>query len=233
MKRAAAKLSVMLLAILVFTGSGSANREMREVSGIEFRGLNILSRYDIIGGVAIRATEKGILVDMHSLKEALDKNLMVAESRIEETSGGLMITVRERVPRYLLAVRRGDEVIPFHADERFSIVSVRSVFLADRPLIIVDDREIKGGRLSQRVREFLVDMERMTSEHAEILKEISQISIKNDNMLEIFMKGRNTRIIVPGERNHITALRYLISFFDGAGIYPLTLRVGKDYGVIE
>ena len=233
MKRGAAKITVLFLVIAVFAGPGRADRDVREFSGIEFRGLDLLSRYDIIGGVAMKSTEKGILVDMESLREALGKNLMVDESRIDISSGALVITVRERSPRYLLAVRRGEEVIPFHADERFSIVSVRSVYLTDRPLIIVNDNEIRGGAISPMVREFLIDLERMTSKHRNLFKEITQITLKNDNMLEIFLKGRNTRIIMPRERDHITALRYLISFFDGAGVYPGTLRVGKDYGVIE
>ena len=218
--------------IMMMTAAAGA-RDVREIAGLEIRGLKLLSRHEILAGVPVKATAKGMLIDVDSLKSSLAKNGMIEESGIEAGGDRITVTVKERVPVYLLAVRRGNEVIPFEADARMSILSVRTVHLADRPLVVLGENDLRGGVVSSRARDFLNEMGRLEESHEEIFREIAEITMRNDNMLEIFLKGRKTRIILPRDGRSFSALKYIVSLFDGRNYYPGTLRIGEGYGVIE
>jgi len=167
------------------------------------------------------------------LRTALARNPMIEESSIDEDGRGLVVTVKERVPVYLMAVRRGGEIIPFEADERFNVVSVRGVHLEGKPLVIIRGDELKGGAVSARVRDFYRAMSLLERENRELFAEISEIGLENDNMLEIFLKGRKTKISVKNDGPSFSALGCLVAVLDGRNYYPSTLRVGDGYGVIE
>lgn len=220
-----------MLIILMMTAAGA--RDVREIAGLEIRGLKLLSRHEILAGVTMKATAKGMLIDIDSLKSSLAKNGMIEESAVEAGGDRITVTVKERLPVYLLAVRRGKELIPFEADARMSILSVRTVHLADRPLVVLGEQDLRGGVISSRARDFLNEMGRLEENHEEIFREIAEIALGNDNMLEIFLKGRKTRIILPHDGRSFLNLKYIVSLFDGRNYYPGTLRIGDGYGVIE
>lgn len=208
-------------------------RDVREVEGIEFRGLELLSRHELLAGVPVKASKKGSVIDLDALKSAITKNGMIEASGISVEGDRIIVTVKERVPVHLLAVRRVNEVVPFETDARFAILSVRAVHVTGRPLVVMGEGDLRGGALSARVRGLLSEMERLEKNDGELFKEIAEIEIKNDNVLEIFLKGRKTRIILPVNGRDFRNLRYMVSLFDGQNYYPATLRMGNGYGVIE
>lgn len=222
-----------MLLIGLMMGAAAYARDVREVSGIEFRGLDLLSRHELLAGVPMKSTAKGMLVDLDALKGSLSRNGMIETSGIDAADGRITITVKERVPVHLLAVRKGGEMIPFEADARFSILSVRTVHVTGRPLVVLGEGDLRDGTISSRGRELLNELGRLESADRELFREIAQIEIKNDIMLEIFLKGRKTRIFLPRAGGSFAVLRYMVSLFDGRNIYPGTLRIGEGYGVIE
>ncbi|HPA70793.1 MAG TPA: hypothetical protein PKY31_00900 [Spirochaetota bacterium] len=214
-------------------GAAVHGRDVREVEGIEFRGLELLSRHEVLAGVPVKSSKKGSVIDLDALKSAIAKNGMIEKGNVGAEGNRIIVTVKERVPAHLFAVRKGNEVVPFETDARFAILSVRAVHLAGRPLVVLGEGDLRGGALSSRVRGLLAELGRLEETDNELFKEIAEIEIKNDNVLEIFLKGRKTRIILPVNGRDFRNLRYMVSLFDGQNYYPGTLRMGNGYGVIE
>ncbi len=226
-------IAALLSAMMALPSLAPAGRAMRTVESIEFRGLKLLNRQKLLEGVPLKAADGGITLDVEALRRNLEQNRMIEASQIAESGRGLVVTVKERVPVYLMAVRRDGETVPFEVDGSFNVVSVRDLHLEGKPLVIIRGEELKNGAISAKIREFFREMSRMEMEHRGLFAEIDQISLENDNMLEIFLKGRKTTLYLKKEGASFTALKYLLSILDERNYYPGTLRVGGGYGLIE
>ena len=84
--------------------------------------------------------------DLDALKSAIAKNGMIEKGSVGAEGNRIIVTVKERVPAHLFAVRKGNEVVPFETDARFAILSVRAVHLTGRPLVVLGEGVgVNGG----------------------------------------------------------------------------------------
>ena len=72
------------------------------VKAVEFRGLACLTKYDIVRGVSLKATDKGIVIDVDSLRRSLSKNDFINNYRIDVAGGNLVVSVLEKRPAHVI-----------------------------------------------------------------------------------------------------------------------------------
>lgn len=234
MKITGGKKGGLPLALMIILGTAAvlAAADVRKVKTLEFKGLVLLSRYEVIERAQARMEGGSILINVDSLKRALADLPLVKSFSITERDGSLVITVSEREPAFLLAMKREKQLVPFELDERFQLLSVRKVHAAYKPLIIVPEREIRGGRLSVRLRDVLLtisSIERTMS----VGREIAQIDLSDMERAKLFLKGRKTEFILKPDRGNFTRLQYAAGYLDSLRYYPGRMQILDGSAVMK
>lgn len=214
-----------LVLALVPLGGAQAFRNVKKVSNIEFRGLNIVSKYEIMSRVDMRVVTDGILVDIDSMTKALEETALVRSFRVAEQNGALIVAVAEREPAHVFAVVRGNETIPFETDERFGVMSVRRVHSTGRPLIVIGESDIVNGALSPRVAEFAASLRAFGNADPELYGEIEEISIAESGWTQVVLRNRRTRFYIEAEAVFPPVFRHLVSYLDSKNEYPVAVRL--------
>ncbi len=205
--------------------------ETVDVRRVEFKGLKYLSPREIMEQVRFVKNNEMMRIDMTSLKEVLAKTAMVRASSIAVFEEKLIVTVTEREPAHVCAVVKANETITFELDDSLSVVSVRNIHRSDVPVVVLQEEDLPGGKLSARAIELFKGLSVLKKHHAELYRELSEVKFRPDGVYEIRLKGRNTKIIV--QDSAFSTLKYIVSALDEKKYYPGTLWVGSGFGVIK
>jgi hypothetical protein len=202
-----------------------AFRNVRRVKAIEFRGLKYLSKYEIIGGTITRVEDDYFVVDIDSLSSLLKKNQMVASYRIAIEGENIKIAIVENEPAFLLCVRKKKRVIFFELDRGFKVISYMRVHAYDKPLIIISEEDIEGGRLSGRVIGFLRLLQDLQADNMRIYDEISEIELGDLDNVRLRLHGRKTECIISPTWKSFNRLNYVVAYLDRIKYYPDVLKL--------
>jgi hypothetical protein len=220
----------LLCAMAVF-GSFDSIAGVFEARQVEFKGLKYLTARELMEKVRFTKENDLLRVDADSLKDALAKNPMVRTSSISIVGEKLMVRIVEREPAYVCAVVKGRETIPFELDASYAVISVRNVHRTDVPMVILEEEDFSGGRLSARALDFFGSLSRLQKNLAGVYREISEVRFLSHEAYEIRLKGRRTKIVVRD--GAFTTLKYILSALDEKKYYPNALWVGPSFGVIK
>jgi len=224
------KIITMLFIFICFTFSIQvyASNDIRKIKTIEFKGLKYLSKYEIIKMIDIRWKKNNIIIDIESLKKALEKLSLIKRYRIKILKKHLLVIIDERNPKFLLAVRDNIRIIPFELDENLRIISLNRVHAFDKPLIIISDAEIIDGEISPELKKFLHLLLEVKYSNLAIFKEISEIDFSNNKKIKLLLKGRRTCITMRAKLENFFKLNYAIGYFDNSMYYPKTLEISDN-----
>jgi hypothetical protein len=231
MKKRVKHMAVMLIFMAVAAGP-SAAEDIRRVKAMEFRGLKYLTKYDIIRGVRLKAVQQGIVVDMDSLKHALANNSFIQGYRMDEREGGLIITVSEKHPAYVVVMSKGEKSVIYELDSSRTIISMNDVHAADLPILYISGRDIGIEALQGGIKRLFTVLDRVRAAHAPVYRELSEVYFDGARV-RILLRGRRTEFLMMPDENDFIKLRYIAGYLDRARHYPDEIVISGTAAVIR
>ncbi|MBN2077904.1 MAG: hypothetical protein JW838_03000 [Spirochaetes bacterium] len=217
---------------VILAGGSVRAEDIRSVRAIEFRGLTLLSKYDIIRGTRLKASGEGIVIDVDSLENSLAGNPFVASHRVKESGGRLVVTVEERTPEWIVTApeRRGRVMCEVDAGGR--IISRNDPHTAKVPVLHLGDTDLSSPGVPAEVRWVMDLLARVKASDPLTYGELSEIYI-GGGRLRIYARGRRTEFIVRPVIGDFVALRHLIGICDHAKRHPGKVILGDHAAIIR
>lgn len=219
------------ISLLFFTFAGKPHDAHVEVKNVQIKGNRYINAGELIGKIQYVMHNNKLRINTSSLVEMLSKHPMIASYKFYSAGESLIIEIIEKDPIFLCAVLKKDEVIPFELDKDFQIVSVQSIHSTDMPIIIFEECDIRQGKLSTKAMYFLKVMDRVRKNQNRLFKELSEIMLRDDGILEIRLKGRKMKCFVKDMA--FTTFESVLSVLDAKRDYPEVMYVSNSFGVIK
>lgn len=229
MKNVLIKIGIFCLFTVICLDTYGAADRIRNVSAIEVRGLSLLTKNEIVSGDCIKAGPGGITVNLSLLERHLGSVNLISRYGISEDDGRLVIDVSEKRITALLAVRKGDRIIPFEVDESLSPVRAGRIYSTDNPLVVLGDE----GRITGAVREFLGRMNLLRSRDGDLYREIAQVTLTDGDALSARMRGRRTEFTASSADILFRMLKPAVVYCDSRGRYPERVILMKEGFVLR
>jgi hypothetical protein len=225
--------AISLLAfIALMAGASYAQRDVRRVKSIEFRGLKYISRNEIAGRMSAKAEGSGLVVDVDSIRTALGEHPVVKSFQISEDEGRIVISVTEKSLSFIVAVRRERGPVLIELDENLKAVSAGTIHASDRPLIIIESGDIVNGELSQAMKAFIAGIISIEEKNIPVMKEISEIGFADGDMITVLLKGRRTKFYLKPNEEQFKRMNYFAGYLDSVRRYPAVMRILDNYGLM-
>ena len=231
MKRPILPISALLAVMVLLDGTIMAG-EVRRVRAVEFRGLKLLSKYEIIRGVRMKAGREGIVIDMDSFRLALSKNHFIKAYEIGGNDSGLIISVTEKIPAYILAVVMGEKTNLYELDADYRVISKNDVHASNLPIVYITGQDVKIDAIQGTVKRLLALLGRVKKSDASIYREISEIYFYKDR-LKITLRGRRTDFILRPDENDFRKLRYITGYLDRSDTSPGEITISDRAAIIR
>ncbi|MDY6934963.1 MAG: hypothetical protein SVZ03_12185 [Spirochaetota bacterium] len=232
MKSCIQSMSIVIL-FLCTIGTSITKADAKRVKSIEFKGLKLLSKYEIIDEVNMKVDEDYIVVDLESLHQILEEYPLIDRFNIAFESDRLIIHIVEKIPAFLLAIRERDKVMPFELDERYRIVSVNQIHDNNLPLIIISENDIIDGVLTQRLANFLTLLKKIRDNKLSLYYEMLEIDLTDFVRAKILLKGRKTTFTLTPLEESFYKLNSGVGYLDSIRYYPDTMQIYADSGLIK
>jgi len=212
---------LLCMAISVFdVQSVYAVGNVVRVKTIDFRGLNYLSKYEIIRDVPVKLEEDSIIVDVDALETVLSTSRMIKSFRVVEKDGKLVVFVVENKPAFLVALKKGSRLVPFELDDALNILSAGTVHADDIPLVVVSEKDIIQSRFSERILRVFQIIRYLRSNEVPLLREITEIDCTHMNFIQVKVNGRRTVFTCHSKTKHFMTINYILGHLDSKGSYP-------------
>ena len=168
--------------------------DIRKVRSIEFRGLGLLSKYEVIRGARLKAVSDGIIVDVESVERVLSQNAFLASYGVEESGGRLVITVAEKKPVLIIAVGRGGRTALYELDADGAVISKDDVHTGRVPVLVLAEDDFSDGAATARTRSLMALLARVRRTNAALYRELSEISAAEGG-IRVRIAGKKNRNI--------------------------------------
>ena len=146
----------------------------------------------------------------------------------------MIVTVSEIEPVYLLALKKGNDIIPFETDNKFNIISFGKVHIFITPLIIIRASDLNDNMLSSRVKKIVLIIEELkNSRLASLIREINQVEITEESKIKVILNGRKTVFYFRPTEDNFYKLNYSLGYFDKARYYPNNFEIANGSGIIK
>jgi hypothetical protein len=208
-----------ILAAVTLSGGAASAADIRMVRAIEFRGLKLLSKYEVVRGARIKAVSGGIAIDADSLEKALEGNAFLSSHRIDEKGGRLIVTVEEKKPALVLAAEKGGRTYLYELDLSHAVISRHAPHTGRVPFIYLSGDDAASGPASQRARALFAVLDRVREQNVVIYRELSEIYC-NENSIRVVLRGRKTGFIMKPDVEDFIKLKYVAGYCDREGRYP-------------
>ncbi len=190
------------------------------VETIDFRGLNYLSKYEIIRDVPVKLEENAIIIDVDALKKVLDSSRMIKSFKIVQKEGKLVVFVVENKPAFLVALEKDSRLIPFELDDSLNILSASTIHADDIPLVVISEKDIIQNRFSERILRVFQIIRYLRSNEVPLLREITEIDCTHMNFIRVKVNGRRTVFTCNSKTGHFMTINYILGYLDSKGSYP-------------
>ncbi|HPL15465.1 MAG TPA: hypothetical protein PLM53_16185 [Spirochaetota bacterium] len=209
----------VIMAVLAVSAGVASGADVRLVKAIEFKGLKLLSKYEVVRGARIKAVAGGIAIDVDSLEEALEKNAFLSSHSIDESGHRLVVTVEEKKPALVLAMVKGGRTHLYELDGGHAVIARDEAHTGRVPFIYAAADDAGNGPVPARVRRLLAVLGRVREQNAVIYRELSEIYC-NDNSIRVVLRGRKTGFILRPDAADFMKLKYVAGYCDRAERYP-------------
>lgn len=213
------RITFSFMALLIIVSAVYAEK-IEFYEKIEFRGTKNLDRYAVIRMSRAKANNKGIVIDTDSLKDVLEKNIMLKSSSLSREGNALIIEVEEKYPLFMTLLVDKQQSVPVLLDEKMNIVESGLFFRTDMP-IIISGREYadseEGGRTLMALFELL---KVMNSEKGAFINELEELKIESPADLKVKLRKRKTLFMIKNELNGFVRLEKTAAYLDAAAHFP-------------
>jgi hypothetical protein len=221
-----------ILACLVLVNGAALAGTVRRVNAIEFKGLKLMSKYDIIRGTRIEALNNGIAVDMDSLEKALSGNLFIKSYRVEESRGRLIVSVIEKKPELIISVARGERSVLYELDANHSIISKNNVHTDRVPVLNVTAEDIAADAETGRIQGLFSVLARVRVRNRVVYRELSEIYFAG-NGIRVVLRGRKTIFSMKPDETDFLKLRYIVGYCDHEEQYPEEINLSDNEVIVR
>ncbi|MCP4129393.1 MAG: hypothetical protein GY754_00115 [bacterium] len=206
MKRVFLYIGVVVL-FCASIGTGVWGKNVKKVQALEFRGLESLSKKEVLNGVAIEGRKDGILIDLDSLERALGDNSQVERYTISEKGNRVILSIVEKKPALFMALITGKdrkyETILVELNSRFEIISENIIRTGTLPLILIEEGDLVtnddsgkssfvGRKVSQRVKDCIGLLRQLKKKDLILYKEIAEVYLQKNRQVKVVLRGRKT-----------------------------------------
>ncbi len=206
--------------------------DIRKVRSVEFRGLGLLSKYDVIRGARIKAVNDGIIVDVESVGRVLSRNSFLASYGVKETGGRLVITVEEKKPVLIVAVERGGRTALYELDASGAVISKDNVHAGRLPVLVLGADDFSDGAATARTRSLLSLLEMVRRSNAALYRELAEVSA-GEGIIRVTLRGRMTEYILDPEPGDFTRLAYVAGYCDRRERYPEEINLTGNTVIVR
>jgi hypothetical protein len=231
MKGTGVKLAAIIAGLTIISGAAFAG-DIRTVRAIEFRGLRLLSKYELVRGVRLKAVATGIAIDVDSLEEALEGSTFLKSHSVDEKDGRLIITVEEKKPALVLVTVKGGRNHMYELDGDRAVISKDIVHTGRVPFIYVSGDDAGPGLVSERAGMLLPVLDRVREQNAVIYRQLSEIYC-NENSIRVVLRGRKTGFIMRPDVASFIKLKYVAGYCDHEGRYPEEIDITGSAVVVR
>ena len=201
----------------------SASDQSVYVERIEFRGIKNLDKYEVVRNSKAMVSDKGILINMESLKEVLDSNILIEKYDLSMEGRQLVITVNERYPIFMLLMVEKNISVPCISDEKGNVIDSGRFFGTDMPIIIVQKVFFDNEDQKILVRKLFENLLKIHSENSDFAGELEEVEIFSGGELRIKLKNRKTEFRIKNEMKGFKKIEKTAAYLDAAGTYPVTV----------
>jgi hypothetical protein len=220
------------LACLVLAGGAVLADAVRRVQAIEFKGLQLLSKYDTVKGAKIDPLSDGIAVDMDSLEKALSGNLFIKSYRVDEYRGRLIISVVEKKPELIMSVARGERFDLYELDADHAVISKNSVHTDRVPVLNVAAADIAADAETGRIKGLFSLLTGVRERNRAVYRELSEIYL-DGNLIRVLLRGRKTMFTMKPDEIGFIRLKYIAGYCDQEGQYPDEINLSGNEVIVR
>jgi hypothetical protein len=221
-----------VLAFLVLVYGTAHAGAVRKVSAIEFKGLKLMSKYEIIKGSRIEALADGIAVDMDSLRKSLSGNLFINSYRVEEINGRLIVSIIEKKPVLIMSVARGERSVLYELDAGHSVISKNNVHTDRVPVLNVTAGDIAADAATGRIKGLFSVLARVLGRNRIVYRELSEIHF-DGNGIRVILRGRKTVFTMKPDETGFLRLKYIVGYCDHEEQYPEEINLSGNEVIVR
>ena len=225
------KRTILLLFFILTPAAVSASDSPAYVERIEFRGVKNIDKYEIIRNSKAKVSEKGILIDLASLKEVMDHSIMIENYDVDIENNLMIITVEEKYPLFMVLEVEKNISVPCLVDEKRNVLDSGRFFRTDMPIIIVEKEFFENENNGEYLRGLFDSLTLLIKEKNDFASELAEVEIYSGRELRVKLKSRKTDFIIKNELNGFRKIEKSAAYLDAVNTYPETLDL-KDKRVL-
>ncbi len=221
-----------VLAFLILANGSAPANEIRNVKAIEFKGLKLMSKYEIIKGSRIKAVNEGIAIDMDSLEKTLSGNKFIKSYRVEENRGILIVSVVEKKPVLIMSVARSGGSVLYELDDDHAIISKNNVHTDRVPVLFVTTEDIAADAATGRIKDLFSVLAGVRGRNPVVYRELTEIYFAG-NSIRVILRGRKTGFIMKPDDTGFLKLKYIVGYCDHEEQYPEEINLSDNEVVVR
>ncbi len=218
------KLKTFIIILFVTAVSlASASDQAVYFERIEFRGIKNLDKYEVVRNSKAMVSDKGILINIDSMKEVLDRHVMVKKYDLNVDGRQLVITVDERYPLFMLLIVEKNLSVPCLSDEKGNLIDSGRFFCTDMPIIIIQKLFFDNVDKKVHVMELFENLIKTQSENRDFSAELEEIELITAEEIRVKLRNRKTEFMVKNNIRGFKRIEKTAAYLDAAGKYPGTV----------
>ncbi len=225
-------LPIIILEVVVFINVLAAE-DIKKVKELEFRGIEKISKYDLLKKVRLKVEGESIIIDIDSLRKVLEDHSLIDKYKIEIGGRRVVITINEKKIFMTIAVKKGTRIIPFEVDGNFEIIAGGKLYSKARPVIIFSGKFISDSRISAAVKRICRFINSLKFKQKEIYREISEVHIVKSDLIRLFLLGRPTQFELRPDEDSFLKLKNITAYLDKIEFYPDKILIMENVALVR
>jgi len=211
---------ISALVLIFFLSSALYAEKIEFFEKIEFRGVKNLDRFNVIRMSRAKSNSKGIIIDTDSLKDVLEKNIMVKNSTLSREGAALIVDIEEKYPLFTALLVDKQQSIPVLLDENMNIIESGLFFRTDMPIIILGREYADSDEGKNTLLSLFEVLKTLKNGKNVFVDELEEIKMDSPAELKVKLKKRKTLFVIKNELNGFVRLEKTAAYLDGAVRYP-------------
>lgn len=211
---------ISALVLIFFLSSALYAEKIEFFEKIEFRGVKNLDRFNVIRMSRAKSNSKGIIIDTDSLKDVLEKNIMVKNSTLSREGAALIVDIEEKYPLFTALLVDKQQSIPVLLDENMNIIESGLFFRTDMPIIILGREYADSDEGKNTLLSLFEVLKTLKNVKNVFVDELEEIKMDSPAELKVKLKKRKTLFVIKNELNGFVRLEKTAAYLDGAVRYP-------------
>jgi hypothetical protein len=222
-----------VIVLLFFAAASVYSEDVITVTRLEIRGLVNLDRLDIMKDVRTGVKDNNIVIDVSSLKRALEKNILVKDYRLTGEKDTLVITVAENYPVFNMVISDENQSIPYLVDGGLNILDSGRFFKTDMPIITAERVLFETGTGRKTAADIIKNLIKVKKQNPLFAGELAEVDIYSMESINIKLKSRRTVFLVKNSYSGFMKLEKAAAFLDKKKIYPHNIDLRDDMVLVR